>query len=116
MMYRAFVPIKVTKESRVADELEAFPSWLVSFDGQRFVEVVQKPEPANASTMRAAWSVAVDGPRKGKRGQSKGRTMPSAPPIPRYLVERFAEKIEQIPETQQETGSLISHMLEGDLY
>lgn len=99
MMYRAFVPLKIDRKSNIASELDAFPSWLVSFDGERFIEVTEKPSPSNISLLRILWMVSIDGPRKKRR--KNDAIMPQS--ISRKLVEKFAEKIEEIPETHAET-------------
>lgn len=70
MMWRAFIP------ARDKHDTDAFPMWLVSFDGVRFVEVTEKPDVSRADTLRALWSVTVDGPRKKKR-----QAILLAPPI-----------------------------------
>lgn len=102
MMYRAFLPLKVDRKSNIASELDAFPSWLVSFDGKRFIEVTQKPSADNISLLRILWSVSIDGPRKKRRKHDA--IMPQT--ISRELVDRFAEAVEEIPETEAELMKL----------
>lgn len=72
-MWRAFVPVKDKSD------LDAFPSWLVSFDGEHFIEVRHKPDFTRETSMRVLWGVVVDGPARPRRGQPAATTLQPEP-------------------------------------
>lgn len=88
MMFRAFVP------ATTKDDLEAFPAWFVSFDGQQFVETTQRPIADRAWSLKALWQLAIDGPKRMKRGQSRNSVMPQ-PIFQRAELEPVAQ-IEEV--------------------
>lgn len=53
MMWRAFIPAWSKHDT------DALPAWFVSFDGQAFIEIKQKPAPDNANLLGIAWRAAM---------------------------------------------------------
>ena len=86
-MWRAFIPVKNK------NDLDAFPSWLVSFDGDNFIEVRHKPDFCRETSMRVLWGVVVDGPARPRRGQSAATTL-HPQPLSRAEVEKVGGVIE----------------------
>jgi len=66
MMWRAFIP------AARKDDLDAFPAWFVSFDGQQFVEVTDKPLIDRQSTMEVLWNLAINGTKSARRRKTEG--------------------------------------------
>lgn len=87
-MWRAYIPVKDKTD------LDGFPSWLVSFDGDNFIEVRHKPDISRASTMQALWSVTVNG-HKRRRGQTASNSLPLEP-VTRKEIELVGGAIEVV--------------------
>lgn len=111
-MWRAYIPV------RDKNDLDGFPSWLVSFDGVNFIEVRHKPDNDRKSTMHALWSVVVNGHRK-RRGQTKATTMPTPEPVTRKEIELVGGTIEVVTDgnnTTEHTHRLVGPEIQEEEY